>query len=133
MNRVLEYPTVYTIGALGYGLIEIIFSGGTHWTMLIAGGVCFTFIYLISTKSREPLIKKWIMGAAVITTVEFLAGAVVNIILGWRVWDYSHHAFNHMGQICLLFSFFWFLICIPAMAFSNTLKAKYFSRNDKSV
>lgn len=126
MAHALEYLSVYAIGAVGYGAIEILFVGKTHWTMLISGGICFVFVYLIGTQSREVPLKKWIMGAAVITTVEFIVGAIVNISLGWKVWDYSHHALNHMGQICLLFSFFWFLLCIPAMAFSRFIKSKFF-------
>ena len=126
MPLVFEYLTVFAAGALGYGAIEIMFRRHTHWTMLIAGGISFVLIYLIAVKGKESSVKKWIMGAAVITTVEFISGAIVNITLGWNVWDYSHLALNYMGQICVLFSLFWFLLCIPAMAFGKFLKRKFF-------
>ena len=38
---------------------------------------------------------------------------VVNLALGWQVWDYSREFGNVLGQICPLYSFFWFLLCLP--------------------
>ena len=57
---------------------------------------------------------KCVVGALLITTVEFVVGCVVNKIMGLRVWDYSDRALNIMGQICPLFTVMWFIICIPA-------------------
>jgi len=91
------------LGAVLYGALELLWRGRTHWTMLILGGVCFAVMYLIATRSTWPLLQKWISSAAVITALEFLAGAAVNIRLGWDVWDYSDQPFNLFGQICLLY------------------------------
>ena len=113
---ILEYMFVYLIGALGYGGIELLWNGHTHWTMLLAGGLCFTLLYLVELRSGDAHWKKWLMGACIITTVEFVTGSIVNLRLGWNVWDYSHHALNLMGQICPLFTCFWFLLSIPSMA-----------------
>lgn len=113
--RFFEYPAIFAGGGVLYGLIELLFRGRTHWTMLIAGGVCSCILYTISTKSSEREWKKWIMGGASITAVEFVTGGIVNLHLGWNVWDYSHLPVNLMGQICLLFSVLWVLLCIPAM------------------
>jgi uncharacterized membrane protein len=112
---ILEFLSVYILGALGYGGIEILWRGHTHWTMLVTGGVCFTLLYLVANFSHDALWKKWIMGAFIITAAEFVAGTIVNLHLGWNVWDYSHHSFNLMGQICPLFTFFWFLLSIPGV------------------
>ena len=38
-------------------------------------------------------------------------GLVVNLGLGWQVWDYGKEFGNFLGQICPLFSFYWFLLC----------------------
>ena len=35
---------LFGIGALGYGLIEILWRGYTHYSMLTAGGICFCFL-----------------------------------------------------------------------------------------
>ena len=115
MPAFIEYLAVFISGGCAYGLIEIVYRGFTHWSMLTTGGICFLFLYIICIKSQEPIWKKWIMGGAVITTVEFVAGGIFNILLGWDVWSYSNMNFNFMGQICLGFSLLWFLLCIPAM------------------
>ena len=51
------------------------------------------------------------LGASFITGAEFLTGAVVNLWLGWNVWDYAGETGNLLGQICPLFSFYWFCLC----------------------
>ncbi len=61
---------------------------------------------------------------AIITTLEFIVGYIVNIILKWNVWDYSNMPFNIMGQICLGFSTLWFALGIPMTKVSDFLKKK---------
>lgn len=112
---ILEILTVYTTGALGYGGIELLWRGRTHWSMLVTGGACFLCMYLIENHSREKVWHKLVMSAAVITTLEFLAGAVVNLRLGWAVWDYSDMPLNLMGQICAAFSLAWLIISVPGL------------------
>ena len=34
---------LFSFGALGYGLIEILWRGHTHPSMLTAGGICFVY------------------------------------------------------------------------------------------
>ena len=109
------YFLLFVFGGLVYGLIEVLFRGYTHWSMLIAGGVCFILIYIVNACVDAPKWQKWIMGGAIITAVEFAAGCIVNLRLGWNVWDYSAHRFNLMGQICLLFSVLWVGLSVPAV------------------
>ena len=99
-----------------YGGGELLWRGRTHWTMLLAGGTCFAIMYLMDTRTDWPIWGKWVAGAAVITTVEFVTGTLVNLRLGWNVWDYSAMRFNVMGQICPLYSFYWLLLSIPGTA-----------------
>ena len=126
---ILEYTSVFAMGSIGYALIEIAFRGFTHWTMLPAGGLCFMMLYIISIKSRDSIWKKWIMGSCVITTIEFITGLIVNLTLGWNVWDYSHYTANLMGQISLNFSLGWLLICVPGVKLCLMIKAKLFSKS----
>ncbi|NCC69402.1 MAG: hypothetical protein EOM14_14665, partial [Clostridia bacterium] len=109
-----------------YGAIELLWRGRTHWTMLIAGGISFSVMYLIATRSNWTLPQKWICSAAVITTLEFVIGSIVNIRLGWNVWDYSGRPFNLYGQICLLYSVLWFLLAIPGTALCKLIKQQIF-------
>ena len=118
---VLEFLSIFLTGAIGYGSIEMLWRGRTHWTMLLAGGVCFVLIYLIATRMGDRLWKKWLMCACTVTAVEFAVGCLVNLRLGWNVWDYSSLPLDLMGQICPLFSFFWFLLSIPCEYLSRLI------------
>jgi len=119
---VLEFLTVYILGGLGYGGIELLWRGRTHWTMLLTGGLCFVCLYLIENHSRERPLRRCLMSAAVITTLEFLVGSLVNLRLGWNVWDYSGQPANLLGQICLGFSLGWLLLSAPALALCRLLR-----------
>lgn len=114
MGKSLEYGVVYLVGAAGYTLVEILWRGYSHWTMALTGGACLALIYLNESKHHaEPLWKRCLAGSLIITNIELAVGFVVNIMLGWQVWDYSNRALNLFGQICLLYSGLWFLICVP--------------------
>lgn len=110
-----RYLLLFIAGGLGYGLLEIIYRGYTHWSMLITGGVCLLLLYMIAVTSRESVWKRWLMGGMVITTVEFVAGIIVNIRMDWQVWDYSGLPLNLMGQICAIFFLMWTALSVPIM------------------
>jgi len=115
MAKIYKYMLIFAFGAAGYGAIELAFRGRTHWTMLITGGVCFVIIYMIALSRKIRKWQKWLLGGLAITLVEFAVGAVVNIGLGWKVWNYSNMPYNILGQICPTFSAMWCLLCIPMM------------------
>ena len=118
----MEYLIVYTAGGLLYALLEIVWRGWTHWSMILCGGVCFTLMYLISM-SAMPLHRKWLLCAAAITTVEFLTGCLVNLRLGWQVWDYSSVPHNLLGQICPGFTLLWLVLSIPGVQLCTWLRS----------
>lgn len=115
---------LFSIGAIGYSILEIIWRGYTHWSMAITGGFCFTFLcrlYRIMSQFSS-IIKKCICGSIVITATEFISGLIFNKCLKLKVWNYSRHKFNIIGQICPFFSFLWFVLClfiIPLCSFLN--------------
>ena len=113
MKKCVEFLSVFLLGAFGYGGLELLWRGRTHWTMLLLGGICFLLIYLIDTRMYGRCWQKWLDSAAVITTLEFLCGCLVNLRLGWAVWDYSAEPGNLLGQICPLFFLLWLLLSIP--------------------
>lgn len=122
-TRVIQaahYLLAFIIGAVAYSLIEIIWRGYTHWTMTVTGGFCMVMLMLISTLAL-PLPLKWLIGALSITAVEFAVGCVVNLALGWGVWDYSDLPLNLLGQISLPFTLVWFLMSIPGIALCRLL------------
>lgn len=114
--HILPIPfLLFLLGAVGYPLIELLWRGRTHWTMSLAGGVSMVLLLLISRTSL-PLPLMWASGALAITAVEFIIGYVVNLRLGWAVWDYSKLPLNLLGQVCLPFTAVWFLLSIPGIA-----------------
>ena len=67
--KVLEYGSVFTAGGLGYGGLELLWRGRTHWSMLLCGGACAVLIYLIAGRERTVLWRRWTLCAAAVTTV----------------------------------------------------------------
>lgn len=105
---------LFLFGGLTYGLLEILWRRRTHISMIITGGLCLVFLYHIFKKFKDlTLLTKCIIGSAVITTLEFLCGCIVNLWLKLSVWDYSNLKFNFLGQICVLYSVLWGLLTIP--------------------
>lgn len=113
-SNFFEILFVFLVGALGYGIIELLWRGKTHYTMLITGGICFFIIYCLNLHYAEKnLLFKCFFCMLVITFFEFLVGMLINKILLLHVWDYSDLPYNFMGQICFLYSVFWFFLGIP--------------------
>lgn len=103
----------FSVGGIAYGLIEVVFRGYTHWTMVLLGGFVLVLLNLIN-QSKISLWIKCILGATVITSLEYSVGMIVNVALGWNVWDYSDKLLNYRGQICPQFSLVWLFLSIPA-------------------
>jgi len=122
MLKIKEYSASFLIGGTLYSALEILWRGYTHWTMCMAGGICFSMIYALNDRAHWPFIGKCAYGATFITLVEFQIGCVVNLMLGWDVWDYSFVRGNIMGQICPRFTFVWFLLCIPGLYLSEFIR-----------
>lgn len=115
MNILAKRIFVFLTGSFMYSLIEISVRGFTHWTMTLTGGMLLVVLFEMFTHLKAfPLWQKCLLGAILITAAEFTVGVIVNIILGWGVWNYSDMPFNILGQICLPFSIMWFFLCIPA-------------------
>ncbi len=124
MSRFIKPFILIVIGGFIYSMVEIIYRGYTHWTMVIVGGIAF---YLIGCLNEHiswnmPIHKQMIIGSVIITTLEFFTGIIVNIILPWNVWDYSNMPFNILGQICLPFSIIWFFISFLAIVLDDYLR-----------
>ena len=90
---------LFSIGAVGYSMLEVIWRGYTHWSMSLTGGFCFATLFKLYNKmnTKACMIKKCICGSIVITASEFLAGIIFNIILKFNVWDYSNKKLNIAG------------------------------------
>jgi len=127
----LEFAFIFICGAIGYGSIEMLWRGYTHWTMLLLGGLCLYLIYIISTRMNDALWKKLLMCASVVSCLEFVVGCLINLRLGWAVWDYSDMPMNLFGQICPTFCLMWLLLSLPCVYISRFIYTFVFRPNMK--
>ena len=112
------------IGGLLYIIIELIWRGYSHWTMFVLGGLCFMCLGRINEVIpwNMPLWQQMLIGTAVITGLEFITGCIVNLWLGWNVWDYSNVPFNILGQICLPYTVLWTPISLAGIILDDHLR-----------
>ncbi len=120
--------TLFLFGAFSYGLIELIWRGFTHWSMLLAGGLCFLIVHWLnrSLSGKVHYLTLCVLGAAAVTVVELIFGAVFNLWLGMRVWDYSAIPLNLWGQICLPFSLMWVALMFVALNLERQVRFRMF-------
>lgn len=104
----------FCLGAAGYGGLEVLWRGYTHWTMLLAGGTCLLALRGVS-RTPLPFPVQCALGSALITGVELAVGLVCNRALHMAVWDYSAQWGNILGQICPLYSLLWLGLCVPVV------------------
>ena len=123
-----KYIIIFGLGAFIYGAIEVIVRGYTHWTMALTGGAVMALFMLINRSRDVNILLRCLLGALVITSLEFAVGAVVNLGLGWDVGDYSEKPFNIMGQICPLFTLGWFALSLPGFMLCTAVEKRLSSR-----
>lgn len=89
--------------------------------MIVCGGLCFLVMYILADMGLS-LIRKIILSAGFITTVEYFVGLIVNLALKWDIWDYSEMPLNLLGQICLPFSLMWVGLSLPGLWLCGVLR-----------
>lgn len=125
MNKRKAYLIIFSLGACGYGMIEILWRGYTHWSMLTAGGLSFCGLSAIAEKFKKSgIILKAFLGGAFITAIELMFGIVFNLFFKKNVWDYSKLPLNLGGQVCALYSFFWVILSFFAIPLAAKLNKK---------
>ncbi len=122
MKSIEKNIIIFIIGGFGYGIIEIIFRGFTHWSMIITGGSAFLILYLINESIQAPILLKAVAGASIITLLEFSVGLIVNVYFQLGVWDYTGIPLNILGQISPVFTFCWYGISIASFTIFKTFK-----------
>lgn len=126
MKKLKKNVICFTIGGIGYAIIELIWRKHTHWTMVIAGGICFIIFSRIAERFKEkPLAYKAVLCSLAVTGVELIFGIVFNIVFRMNVWDYSNIPFNFLGQICLLFSMIWCALGFAFLPLAEKLNARF--------
>ena len=124
-KKKLRYPVFFIFGALGYAIIELLWRGRTHWSMLLAGGICFIIFSIVTERMKgAPIWIKAAVCAAAITIVEFAFGLVVNVALGMNVWSYKDVPFNLLGQICPTFTLLWACLSVALLPLANYINRR---------
>lgn len=123
-----KYLFLFFVGGAAYYCLEIISRGYSHYSMFLCGGLCFIGCGILneSVKIEMSLISQMVLSSLLITTMEFITGCIVNLWLGWKVWDYSRLPYNFKGQICLIFSVVWFFLSLAAIILDDYLRYKLF-------
>ena len=133
-NTVIEYASVFLMGAAAYFLAELVYRGYSHITMFFAGGICFFLIYICEKRLNGiNIFVRSIIYALVITAVEFVFGIVFNIILGLQVWDYSELPFNILGQVCPGFVLMWMALSFPAVLLCRIIREFFRKKTDDNA
>lgn len=129
IKSLIKYAVLFFFGGLVYYLIEILWRGYSHWTMIILGGLCFVAVGLINNILPWNMVIELqaLIGAVLITSLEFVVGLIVNVNLGWDIWDYSNVPFNFLGQICLPFSLLWYMLSIIVIFTDDYIRHIFFN------
>lgn len=124
MRTYLKLLFLFAAGGLLYNVVELFYRGWTHWTMFFLGGLCFLCLGAINEiiPWDMPLLQQVLIGACIITGLEFAAGCIVNLWLSWGVWDYSQIPGNILGQICPQFFGLWLFIALAGIILDDYLR-----------
>lgn len=110
---------LFYLGGCMYVGMELLWRQRSHWSMFLAGGICFVILGQLR-KLRLSAFSRAAVGALAITLVELGTGLLVN--RGYRVWDYRHLPGNLWGQICPLFTLLWVPVALLAMGLHRVLE-----------
>ena len=112
--KIFKPILLFLIGGVGYIALEYLWRGWSHYSMFLAGGVCFLLLGKLEfTQPQLSLPLRGLAGAGIITMVELLAGLIFN--RDYRIWDYRHLPLDFHGQICLWFFLLWIPLSLGAM------------------
>lgn len=130
MNRQLfKCMVLCIIGGLLYYAIEIAFRGYSNWTMMLLGAWCFVALGMMNEiiPWSMPLSLQIIIGEIIVLVSEFITGCIVNIWLGWNVWDYSNLPGNLLGQISWQFAILWIPLILFGIVLDDWVRWKFFN------
>lgn len=115
---------LFLVGGGLYVALEYFWRGWSHISMFATGGVALILLSgLVARFGTLPLILLAAAATLIVTALEFIVGAIVNVRLGLGVWDYSQIRYNLYGQVCLRYSLLWFALCVPVLTMIQLVNA----------
>lgn len=128
-KQLAKYAYLFWFGGSFYVTLEVIYRQRSHWTMLVLAGLVFIAVGLLNEKWgwETSLILQVLVGTAIATIDEFVTGCIVNLWLGWNVWDYSSLKWNVLGQITPQFILLWIPIILLAIVLDDIIRWRFFN------
>lgn len=114
------------VNIIGNG--ELALTGASSIWMGLLGGILFILLGLINEvdhiREKFPLAVQSLIGALIITALEFISGLILNVWLKLDIWDYTGYplAGYFLNQINLYHSFMWFLLSPLAFWLDDTVR-----------
>lgn len=124
--EVLWTATQYIYRDLGSSHMSLM--GGSSIWMGVLGGFIFIILGLLNEntviRERFPLSLQALIGAVIITTLEFITGIILNVWLDLNIWDYEGFPLAHLfyNQINLVHSLCWLLLAPTAFWLDDLLR-----------
>lgn len=124
----VKYVFLAWFGGSTYCALEVLWRGYSHWTMLVLAAVVFIIVGLLNEvwSWQTSLALQVAAGMALATALEFITGCIVNLWLGWDVWDYSDMPGNLMGQICPQYTLLWAALVLVAILLDDYIRWRFF-------
>lgn len=134
MKSIWKAIIIFLMGGFFYYAIEMFWRGYSHWTMFILGGICYVFASYQNEfyKFQLPLLWQVVLCDAFALFAEFVTGCIVNLWLGWQVWDYSDLRFNILGQTSLKFALLFLPLCLGAIVLDDYFRYSFFHEKKPS-
>lgn len=125
-SKAAKYAFLAWFGGNFYVTLEVFWRGRSHWTMFVMAAAVFIILGLMNEVWSWNLLTQTIAGTALATAAELVTGCIVNLWLGWDVWDYSHLPGNLWGQICPQFTLLWVVIVVVAIVLDDVIRWRFF-------
>ena len=123
-QQTLKYLFLMWFGGSFYVTLEVFMRERSHWSMFVLAGLVFIIVGLLNEiwSWNFGLVYQVLIGTAIATLGEFITGCIVNLWLGWNVWDYSGQWGNVLGQICPLFTIIWMPVILVAIVLDDLIR-----------
>lgn len=123
-----KYIFLAWFGGSAYVTMEVFARARSHWTMFVLAAIVFIAVGLFNELFHWETSLVWqvLIGVAMATLAELLTGLVVNVWLGWGVWDYSQMPGNLWGQICPQFTALWVPLILLAIVLDDVIRWRFF-------
>lgn len=123
-----KYLYLFWFGGSTYVTVEVLWRERSSWTMGVLGGLLFILIGLLNQIWSWDFDLVWqvLIGDLIALIGEFVTGCIINLWLGWNIWDYSNLKFSLFGQVCPQFALLWIPLVLLAIILDDWIRWKFY-------